>query len=61
MTKEKKLSLEKYKTDLTDKLKSGFVGAKHTNHPESYKNFLKNELRLVTAKLEEEKLANQGK
>lgn len=55
MTKEKLLSLTKYSEDLKTKLINA-IPAKHIGHPDTYKAFLKNELRMVTLKLESEKL-----
>lgn len=60
MTKEKLVSLTKYKNELTEKLRSGEVPIKHVDHPNSYINFLKNELKIVTAKLEEAALEGKA-
>lgn len=50
MNKEKLVNLLKYSEDLKNKLSSP-VPAKHINHPESYKLFLKNEIRLADKKI----------
>lgn len=56
MTKEKLQSLQKYSDDIRAKLKSA-VPSKHVNRQEEYKAFLTRELRLVEAKIHEEKQA----
>lgn len=53
MTKEKKASLTKYLNSMQDKLTSK-IPEKHIHSPESYKNFLKNEIRMVKGKLDRE-------
>jgi hypothetical protein len=55
MTKEKLKSLKTYKALLESRL-AGPVPAKHVGHPESFKQFLRNELATVTVKLEDAKL-----
>lgn len=60
MTKEKLNSLVKYQSSLKDRLTSD-IPKKHTHRPDSYKHYLKNELRLVTNKIEAAKLAISGK
>ncbi len=56
MNKEKLTSLVKYQSSLKERLNSIVLPEKHTHRPESYKHFLKNELRLVTNKIEAAKL-----
>ena len=63
MTKEKLISLNKYAQELKNKLTSA-VPAKHKNRPQSYKNFLTHELKMVNSKIEEAKLeaaSSEGK
>jgi hypothetical protein len=55
ITKEKMMSLIKYKDGLEDKLK-GEVPPKHKNHPNSYHEFLKQEIKMVSVKIEAAKL-----
>ena len=55
MTKEKLISLNKYVSDLQNRLSSP-VPAKHKDHPETYKDFLKHEIKMVTDKLEQVRL-----
>lgn len=55
ITKEKMISLTNYKNKLEDSLKAP-VTEKHKNSPKTYHDFLKNEIRLVTIKLEAAKL-----
>lgn len=57
MTQEKVESLNKYLNNLNDRLNSP-VPDKHKNNPDTFKAFLKNEIRLVTNTLEEHKLNN---
>lgn len=52
MAKDKMSNLVTYQQELKYKL-TGPVPTKHTNHPETYKAFLKNELRIVEAKIEQ--------
>lgn len=61
MTKDKLIKLTKYQSEIKDKLSSTSVPEKHKGHPESYKGFLKNELRLVTNQIEAGKLELGGK
>ena len=51
MAKDKMSNLVTYQQELKYKL-TGPVPTKHTNHPETYKAFLKNELRIVESKLD---------
>lgn len=55
MTKAKLESLTKYLVDLKNKLTSP-IPAKHADSPQTYKAFLRNEIRMVEAKLDEAKL-----
>jgi hypothetical protein len=55
MTKEKLVSLTKYVLDLKAKLETA-VPEKHKNNPTTYHNFLRNEIRMTTIKLEAAKL-----
>jgi hypothetical protein len=55
MTKDKIISLLKYKDGLEDKLK-GEVPSKHQAHPKSYHEFLKQEIKMVSLKIEAAKL-----
>lgn len=55
ITKEKLKSLEVYKNKLEESLRLK-VPHKHQHHHESYRNFLKNEIRLVDLKVNEAKL-----
>jgi len=52
MAKDKLSNLVTYQQELKYKL-TGPVPSKHTNHPETYKAFLKNELRIVESKIEQ--------
>jgi hypothetical protein len=56
MTKEKLASLTKYASTLKDRLNSP-VPEKHVGHPETFKAFLKTELKTVETKLENAKMA----
>ncbi len=58
MTKDKKISLQKYVLDLTNKL-SAPTPAKHKDHPETYKNFLRREISIVSKQLEEERMGGK--
>lgn len=60
MNKEKLMSLIKYQTQLKDRLVSD-IPAKHTRRPDSFKQFLKNELETVSVKIEAAKLQLGGK
>lgn len=55
MTREKRISLEKYVVEMTGKLNAP-VPEKHKNNPTTYMNFVKRELSQTIRKLEEEKL-----
>lgn len=55
MTKEKLVNLTNYMNDMIDRLK-GNTPEKHKDHPEQYKNFLKHEIELVKAKLDDARL-----
>jgi len=55
MNKDKLLKLEKYLSQMQDKLNSP-IPPKHANHPESYKQFLRNEISTVKTKIESAKL-----
>lgn len=57
MTKEKLVSLKKYMTDMTNRLESPNTPEKHKGHPEHYKAFLRNEIRMVKQKLDDHALA----
>jgi hypothetical protein len=59
MNNEKLITLSKYLEDLKNRL-SGAVPPKHANHPETYKNFLRNEISAANKKLEEIKLSAAG-
>lgn len=61
MTKQKLTNLLKYQDELKNKLSSVLVPAKHVGHPESYKLYLTNELRAVTATLDAAKLESIAK
>lgn len=54
MTKDKLASLIKYQVSLQDRLLAP-TPAKHEGNPETYKAFLKNEIRVVTLQIEEAK------
>jgi uncharacterized protein YpmS len=56
VSKEKTLSLTKYLSDLKNKLSSQ-LPEKHKNRECQYKQFLNNEIKTVSAKLEVLKLA----
>lgn len=60
MTKEKMIKLEKYLLTLQQRLDSS-VPQKHTNHPETYKRFLRNEISLVKGTIERAKLEGTNK
>ncbi len=55
MDKKKLVSLQAYRDKLKDRL-AAEVPNKHVGHPDSYKAFLKNELRLIELKIEAAKL-----
>ncbi len=55
MNKEKLISLTKYQSDLKSKL-SDPIPSKHKHRPAEYKNFLKNEIRIVSDKIDAAKL-----
>jgi hypothetical protein len=55
MTKEKLISLQKYLTDLSNRLTAP-VPEKHKDSEATYRYFLRNEIRMVNAKLEAAKL-----
>jgi len=55
MKKEKIVSLEKYLDHLKSRLKDE-VPPKHKKHPNTFKQFLNNEIRIVSAALEKAKL-----
>ena len=57
MTKEKMVSLKKYMSDLTNRLESPVIPEKHKGHPEHFKAFLRNEIRMVKQKLDDHALA----
>lgn len=54
MTKEKLVSLKRYLDHLTNRLSSP-TPEKHQSHPQTYKAFLENEIRLVSSQLEKAK------
>lgn len=56
MTKYKQESLTKYKLELEAKIGRKNVPMKHKGHPNEYRLFLLNELRLVSNTLEAAKL-----
>ena len=59
MTKEKTQSLQRYVQALKDRLTAP-VPAKHKSHPESYHNFLRNEIEFTTNTLEAAKAEAMG-
>lgn len=59
MKKEKLASLEKYVAGLTDRLNSA-TPDKHKDHPETYKAFLKNEIRMTKLQLDAARLEAMG-
>lgn len=60
MNKEKLISLNKYLQELANRLASP-VTKKHDRHPETYKQFLKNEISSVQKKLDDAKLESGDK
>jgi len=60
MTKDKLISLIKYRDGLEDKLK-GAVPPKHKNHPRTYHEFLKQEIKMVSIQIDAAKLEGVGK
>jgi len=60
MTEKKLNSLKAYEQSLKHKMQDA-VPTKHVDHVAEYKAFLKNELRIVSSKLEEAKLAGVSK
>lgn len=60
MTKDKRVSLEKYVKGLVQKLADP-TPSKHKGHPETYKNFLKREIAIVIKQLEEDRLGTNTK
>lgn len=56
MSKEKLISLTKYQSDLKNKADSKEIPTKHINRERQYRDFLSNELRIVTAKIETMKM-----
>lgn len=57
INKDKVNSLTKYAAGLRDKLAAKEVPVKHKDNPESYKNFLRNELKAVERTLNDAKEA----
>lgn len=57
MTKEKLSSLIAYVENMKSKLADKNVPEKHKNGEESYRNFLRNEIRYHTLKIEAAKMA----
>lgn len=55
MNKEKTVSLERYATELTNKLANTTVPEKHKGREETYKTFLRRELEVVRKTLERAK------
>lgn len=52
---EKERSLNKYLSELTDKLNSKQIPVKHKDREGSYRQFLRNEIQIVKSTLEREK------
>ncbi len=55
LTKDKLVSLTKYLEHLKDRLKAP-TPPKHANHPDTFRNFLNNEISIVTKQLDAAKL-----
>lgn len=55
-SKEKAISLTKYVSDLTNRLNSNMIGQKYVNSPETYREWLKLEIKKHTAKIDKLKL-----
>lgn len=53
MAKDKLSNLVTYQQELKYKLSSSQVSSKHKDHPETYKAFLDNELRIVNNKIQQ--------
>lgn len=60
MTKEKLMSLEKYRAEIRARL-HGATPEKHASRPLEYKEFLVRELKAVDLKLEEHRLSGAEK
>lgn len=56
MSKEKLKNLTKYVSDMENKLASTVIPAKHVNNVDTYRQFLRNEIKSASAKLEVLKL-----
>lgn len=61
MTKDKFNSLSKYLNDLLNKQSSNSLPVKHTNREKEYKQFLANEISVVTVQLELAKIEGISK
>lgn len=54
LTREKKISLQKYKVELQNKLSDKTVPKKHTNRPKAYFEYLTKELQNVISTLDKD-------
>ena len=61
MSKEKVQKLTKYVNDLNNRLSNTTLPAKQVNRPDSYKQFLQNEIKAASAKLETLKMSEPAK
>ena len=61
MTKEKIISLNKYLSNLNDRINDKVVPEKHKGHPDTYRAFLAREIDMVKRQLEEAKLEGISK
>lgn len=59
ISKEKQKKLELYKSKLIQRL-GDKTPSKHDEHPIEFRNFLNNELRIVTTQLDEAKLEQKA-
>jgi hypothetical protein len=60
MNKEKMIALSKYIESLKDRL-TAVVPEKHKGHVKTYHDFLKNEIKMTSDKLEKERLEGGSK